>query len=97
MVQPEQPKMYAGGKVHVTNGRPARRLDTELAQERPCLPLGHRRTVPLRRAKDPPQRPHPTALRADGSVAASVQKKEMLLPCQKFRDALLPSGFRPII
>ena len=50
MVQPEQPKMYAGGKVHVTNGRPARRLDTELAQERPCLPLGHRRTVPLRRA-----------------------------------------------
>ena len=40
MVQPEQPKMYAGGKVHVTNGRPARRLDTELAQERPCLPPG---------------------------------------------------------
>mgnify|MGYP000145031398 CR=1 FL=1 len=47
MVQPEQPKMYAGGKVHVTNGRPARRLDTELAQERPCLPLGHRHTAIL--------------------------------------------------
>ena len=44
MVQPEQPKMYAGGKVHVTNGRPARRLDTEgpAAEAAPYRPEGRR-------------------------------------------------------